>query len=323
MTGPSDEELIEVEDEEFIDAPARMSRRALVAWITGGLIAGLGVGVGGFELVNHGVLPGRQLLNQIDGTCSVPAPVLSFAPLGPSQSGTFMSAARHRRVGYTIAYPPGHKPGDQLPLIVMLHGFGDDHSTALRGMTPAQAVALRVGGAALSPMAIVTVDGGDGYWNPHPGDDPLAMVVHELIPMCRRRGLGVAPQPIGMMGVSMGGYGALEIAERAPGLVTAVAAISPAIWTSFEQAQAASPGAFSSASAFAAGDVITHAAALRDIPVRVASGLDDPFRPGVKDLIKALPPGSSAEIGPGCHTDPFFFSQEPPSLDFLSRFLRV
>ena len=43
-------------------------------------------------------------------------------------------------------------------------------------------------------MAIVTVDGGDGYWNPHPGDDPQAMVVDELIPLCQAKGLGVAPK---------------------------------------------------------------------------------------------------------------------------------
>ena len=26
-------------------------------------------------------------------------------------------------------------------------------------------------------MALVTADGGNGYWNPHPGDDPMAMVM--------------------------------------------------------------------------------------------------------------------------------------------------
>jgi S-formylglutathione hydrolase FrmB len=35
------------------------------------------------------------------------------------------------------------------------------------------------------------------------------------------------------MGISMGGYGALAIAERYPRQVSAVAAISPAIWTSY------------------------------------------------------------------------------------------
>ena len=152
-------------------------------------------------------------------------------------------------MGYTIGYPIGYRSGDTLPLIVMLHGFGQDHSTALVGMTPAQAVALEVNGRAL-PMALVTVDGGDGYWNPHPGDNPMAMVVEELIPLCQRKGLGASPNKIGLMGISMGGYGALAIAERNPGLASAVAAISPAVWTTYEQAHTIDAGAFASASAF-------------------------------------------------------------------------
>jgi hypothetical protein len=39
-------------------------------------------------------------------------------------------------------------------------------------------------------MAMVAPDGGLGYWNPHPGDDPMGMVIDELIPMCQRLGLG-------------------------------------------------------------------------------------------------------------------------------------
>jgi len=72
-------------------------------------------------------------------------------------------------------------------------------------------VALKSGGR---PLAMVTVDGGDGYWNPHPGDDPMAMVVHELIPRCQRLGLGRPPHRVVVMGISMGGYGALLLAER-------------------------------------------------------------------------------------------------------------
>lgn len=46
-------------------------------------------------------------------------------------SGTFYSYARNRRVGYTIAYPPGHAAGAALPLVVMLHGYGANHTDAL------------------------------------------------------------------------------------------------------------------------------------------------------------------------------------------------
>jgi enterochelin esterase-like enzyme len=282
-------------------------------------------GTVGAELVSRGELPGKSVLDDLDGACSVPAADLStYAPPGPSVSGTFYSAARNRAVGYTIAYPPGRRAGDALPLVIMLHGYGGNHANALSGMSPAQAVALRVGGAPLAPLAMVTVDGGNGYWNPHPGDDPLAMLTSELIPLCQRRfGLGLPPHRIGVMGISMGGYGALLLAEKHPALVAAAAAISPAIWTSYGQAHSANSGAYASASAFAAADAVTHAAALARVPVRVAAGYDDPFYPGVRALARALPTGAMVELGKGCHDGSFFTEQEPPSLAFLASHLRA
>jgi len=123
------------------------------------------------------------------------------------------------------------------------------------------------------------------------------------------------------MGISMGGYGALLLAEKYPHGIAAVAAISPAIWTSYAQARTANTGAFASAADFAADDAVTYAGALDGIPVRVASGDADPFRPGVAALASALPAGAVVEFSPGCHTGPFFTAQEPPSLAFLARHL--
>ncbi len=297
-------------------------RRLFLRYTLASVAAVAAAGAAGVELVDHGVLPGKSVLNAIDGACSVPAVDLApYAPPGPSLSGTFYSAARNRTVGYTIAYPPGHRPGDRLPLVVMLHGYGGDHADAVSGMSPAQALALRAGGAPLAPMAMVTVDGGNGYWNPHPGDDPMAMLTGELIPMCQRRGLGRPPHQIGAMGISMGGYGALLLAEKHPALVAAVAAISPAIWTSYQQARAANAGAYASAADFAADDAVTHAAALAHLPVRVAAGYADPFYPGVRALARALPAGAVVDFATGCHDAAFFTAQEPPSLAFLASHL--
>ena len=72
-------------------------------------------------------------------------------------------------------------------------------------------------------------------------------------------------------------------------LVGAVAAISPAVWTSYAEAQAVNSGAYASAAAFTANDVVTHVDALEDTPVRVAPGFDDPFHPGVVALSQVLP----------------------------------
>jgi pimeloyl-ACP methyl ester carboxylesterase len=288
-------------------------------------LAGAGTLVAGgatlFELVEHGVLPGKQTLDVIDGACDVPHPPLDFSAPGPSYSKRFYSHARGREVGYTIAYPPGHKPGDLLPLVVTLHGEGGDHTSGVGGLSPASALALRVDGAPLRPMAMVTVDGGHGYWNPHPGDDPMGMVVEELIPLCRRLGLGRPPHRIGALGTSMGGYGAILFAEKFPQLFRAVAAISPAVWTSYVQAKAVNDAAYASAAAFAAADVVTHARALAGIAVRIASGDDDPFHPGVVALARELPEDAVVYFGAGCHSGSFFLQQTPPSLEFLSRHL--
>jgi enterochelin esterase-like enzyme len=319
---------------EFRLAPGNIrgpaSRRRFLRYALGGIVAVAAAGAAGFELVGHGVLPGKGELDQLDGACDVPAPDFApYAPPGPEYSGTFYSAVRRTTVGYTIGYPPGHRPGDRLPLVIALHGFGGDHTNALSGITPSQAVSLQPGGAPLPPLALVTVDGGGGYWNPHPGDDPQAMLADELIPLCQRKGLGTgtaSAKRIGVLGISMGGYGAILLAEKYPRLIGAVAAISPAIWTSYAQAQSANAGAYASAADFAQDDAVTHTAALASIPVRIASGSGDPFHPGVQALARALPKdpgGVPAEVyfGSGCHTAPFFNAQEPPSLAFLARHL--
>lgn len=297
------------------------SRRLMLKTGLGGLLGLTIAAAGGVELVERGVLPGKAVLDRADGACDVSAPPMTFARPGPSLSGTFYSAARHQEVGYTIAYPPGHGPGSELPLIVGLHAYGGDHRRVLH-TSMAQALALRLGGQApLPPMAMVAADGGGGYWNPHPGDNPLGMVIDELIPRCQARGLGRPPHRIGTIGISMGGYGAILVAEKYPELISAVAAIGPAIWTTYAQARSVNSGAYASAAAFASADAVTHASALREVAVRVASGLDDPFHPGVEALVSALPPGAVVDIAPGCHSTPFFAAQEPPSMAFLGRHL--
>ena len=303
------------------------SRRRVLRYSLAGIATLAVAGTAGFELIERGVLPGKNELDKLDGACDVAAADLTpYAKPGPQHDGTFRSAARRTTVGYTIAYPPGHRPGDRLPLVIALHGFGGNHTNTISGMTPAHALALRVSGRPLPPMAMVTVDGGGGYWNPHPGDNPQAMLTDELIPMCQRMKLGRGKRRIGVLGISMGGYGALLLAEKHPHLVGAAAAISPAIWTSYAQAQAANKGAYASAADFAADDAVTHAGALKNVPVRIASGYSDPFYPGVQTLVRALPKnpgGTPAELyfGNGCHTGPFFNAQEPPSLAFLARHL--
>jgi pimeloyl-ACP methyl ester carboxylesterase len=293
-----------------------MTRRAALRLGVGGLGLLAGGGALAFELIEHGVLPGKTWLADLDGACAVSTPPVSYGEPGPSLSGSFYSRSRGTTVGYTLAYPPGHGRGSRgLPLIVALHGFGGNHTNAMAG-NPARWLALRTrDGDAIRPMAIVTVDGGDLYWHRRGRDDPMAMLVHELIPMCRRRGLD---GPLAATGISMGGYGALLLAEHHPNLVRVVSAISPAIWTTYAEADAANPTAFTTPADFAANDVITHAARLNGTPARIAGGANDPFHPGQLALLQALGAGTASYFGPGCHDQSFFASQEPASLEFIA-----
>jgi hypothetical protein len=163
---------------EFHDRITR--RRLLAAGAGGAVIAAAGV----VELVNTGTLPGKSLLDRLDGACSVPAPSETYDASGPTVTGSFVSRARNRTVGYTIAYPPKHRPGSRLPLVLYLYGDGGNQASTLGSIAPARALAGRVRSGALPPMAIGVADGGSTlYWNGHPGDDPMRMLTDEFLPL--------------------------------------------------------------------------------------------------------------------------------------------
>jgi fermentation-respiration switch protein FrsA (DUF1100 family) len=293
----------------------------------GFLVGGIGVVLlaavsGGYELVERGVAPGKTRLDELLGRTKVDQPDVGYRTPGSAVSGRFFSAARGRTVGWTISYPPGHRPGDHLPLVLALHGYQGTHAYPIGPVQPVRLLASTLNGRPLPAMAIAAVDGGNGYWHAHPGDDPMRMLLTEFLPMCRRRGLGIGiHRKIGLTGESMGGYGALLLAEENPAMVAAVAPISPAVWTTYADSQNANPDAFTSASDFAAHDVTTHASALRGIPVRIASGRDDPFHPYVEVLKHELPAGSQVLFPPGLHNGAFFGSQAMPALAFLGKYL--
>jgi pimeloyl-ACP methyl ester carboxylesterase len=289
--------------------PLWTRRRALAV----GVGAAAAAVVAGVELVDHNVLPGKHYLEEIDGACDVATPSERFARPGPTFTGRFFSRARHREASYTLAYPPGHGRGSRLPLALCLHGDGGDHASGYGGLPLAHAIA----GIGLPPIALVQADGGNLYWHPHPGDDPMAMMIEEVRPMCQRLGLGAAPGSVAVTGTSMGGYGAIVFAETHPEMFAACAAISPAIWTTYTEAHGANPGAYTNAREFDAYDAVTHTAALARVPVRVASGNDDPFHLGVEALIPRLPKDAVTDLTGGCHDGSFFASQREASLRFL------
>ena len=292
----------------------RVSRRAVLA-------AGIGVAAaaaGSYGLVETGILPGKYQLAQALGECgAVPPP--PRGPLPAREDAVFWSAYRNRLVRMVTLIPAAAKAARTLGVVIALHGLGSDALGAAGLYAPAMTA------AGVTGFAVIAVDGGGTYWHRRAdGDDPLGMISHEVLPRAAARGLAVAR--IGIIGYSMGGYGALLLAERLGARpdagVAAVAAASPAIFASYQDARAADPGGFDDPADFARNDVLAGLPALRGVPAWVACGGTDPFEPVTQLLRSRLgelagsPPAGGIEAG--CHDEAFWARSAPAGLRFLA-----
>ncbi|MGW5672821.1 alpha/beta hydrolase [Micromonospora sp. NPDC003776] len=288
-------------------------RRLLQA--AGAAVGLAGLGAGGVALVDAGVLPGRSVLDHALGRCDARPPDAPRAAVPPPVTGSFRSVARRREVGFAIAYPPGYAPGALLPVCLALHGFASDARAAVGAGAYPQFLAGELPHGAV-PFAIAAVDGGDGYWHPHPDDDPLGMLVDEYLPLLAGRGL--AADRVAIAGWSMGGYGALVAALTHPDRFRAVVATSPAIFHSYADARRVNAGAFDSAEEWARYDVTARAREFAGLPVRIAIGAADPFTPAVRALRDRLPDPGVVEIRTGCHDGDFWTSVAPGQVRAIS-----
>ena len=235
----------------------------------------------------------------------------------PRVSGSFRSATMRADVGWTIAYPPGHGPGDRLPLAISLHGRRCDHRTSFSSLHLDRYLG-QVVGAGTAPFVIASVDGGDhSYWHRRSdGTDASAMVREELLPLLAKRGLDT--DRLGLFGWSMGGYGALLIAGEQELPVRAVAVSSPALFTS---AGATAAGAFDGPGDFAANDVYAHPEWLRGVPLRMDCGLQDPFYAATKDLARRISPHPAGGFTQGGHHMKYWRQVAPAQLRFIGKLL--
>jgi poly(3-hydroxybutyrate) depolymerase len=272
--------------------------------------------IGGYAGVEEGVLPGRVRLAELTGQCDVDAtPPPSGAPV---EAGSFASSARKTTVGWSLALPPD-TPAKDLPVVLVLHGRGDDHTTAFKDLKLQDFLAAytKNGG---KPFALASVDGGEHtYWHPRRGgDDPLSMLTEEFLPLLKTRGLNTTR--IGALGWSMGGYGALLIAREShrkaiKGLdVAAAAAGSPALFSSYPSS---ARGAFDDAGDFAKFGDLSHHPDVGSTPLHVSCGKDDAFTAATKRYRGNVTPTPGGGIDKGCHTQGYWRSLAAEQIAFL------
>lgn len=205
------------------------------------------------------------------------------------------------------------------PLVVFLHGRGGGSDDQLTDELFAALEAL----GDRAPV-IATPDGGDGsYWHDRETGAWGRYVVEEVIPAALEAAPEADPERVAVGGISMGGFGALDLARLHPGRFCAVGAHSPALWRSGGES---APGAFDHAEDFEAHDIVGTAAtdpgAFGRQPVWVDTGEQDPFVPGTDAFLDGLRAGGvpvRAHRWPGGHEGDYWRDHIDEYLRFYAR----
>lgn len=139
-----------------------------------------------------------------------------------------------------VVLPAGWKPGQQALLMVFLHdGWGNERSFRKHGLAD---LATRMVQDGALPSVIIACPRHKGTFIV---DSPRAamesFIADDLVPDLEDEfpGAGGSPERRSVWGISMGGYGALKMALRHPGVFGRAAALAPWVqplsWDSYER----------------------------------------------------------------------------------------
>ncbi|HTS73573.1 MAG TPA: alpha/beta hydrolase-fold protein [Gaiellaceae bacterium] len=175
-----------------------------------------------------------------------------------------------RRLSQVLVTPRGGGRGR--PLLVFLHGRGASPGSNL---TDPFFRGLRALGSR-APDVLFANGGDHSYWHDRADGPWGSYVLREAIPAALARSRA-DPQRVAIGGISMGGFGALDLARIAPGRFCAVGGHSAAMW--FRGADTPA-GAFDNAADFDRNDLVGLAGSRSPYgaPVWIDVGTDDPFR---------------------------------------------
>jgi S-formylglutathione hydrolase FrmB len=234
---------------------------------------------------------------------------------------TIRSQAVHRDLGVAVVVPPKAPPRGSRTLVVFLHGRGGSDET----FTGNEAVYGGLAKQGRRAPVLAFPDGGDhSYWHNRRDGRWETYLMREVIPTVTK-GFGTDPRRVAVGGISMGGFGAYNLALHHPKRFCAVGGHSAALW--FEGGETA-PGAFDSAADFERNDVVGTVAAdpgaFGSMRIWNDYGRGDPFRGYNEGFVDHLEGGGtevSAHSWPGGHDNAYWNPHWPAYLRFYANSL--
>jgi S-formylglutathione hydrolase FrmB len=235
---------------------------------------------------------------------------------------TVPSQAVGEELEVNVLVPPDRGPSGTRPLLVFLHGRGGSDGTFVDN----EAVYRGLKALGAKAPIVAFPDGGDhSYWHDRREGKWGRYVMREVIPTVVRR-FGADPRRVAIGGISMGGFGAYDLALLHPGRFCAVGGHSPALW--FEGGETA-PGAFENAADFARNDIVgtirDDPDAFGEIPVWNDYGDEDPFRVYDEGFVELLEGGDAdlrSHSWPGGHDNDYWNAHWATYLRFYANALR-
>lgn len=231
---------------------------------------------------------------------------------------TINSPLVHQSLPVAAVVPAGASVGPR-PLLIFLHGKGQDENSNLDGAM--FAALARLGPRA--PDVVFPYGGADSYWHNRAGAAWGSYVLKEVIGEAVER-LHADPSRIAIGGISMGGFGALDLARLNPRQFCAVGGHSAALWVTGAESAA---GAFDDVRDFALNDVIALARRgdpYQRMPLWIDVGHQDPFLAADTTFADALRRhGQPVEfhVWPGGHDQAYWQSHWGDYLRFYANAL--
>ncbi|GAB3450352.1 alpha/beta hydrolase-fold protein [Actinophytocola sediminis] len=218
--------------------------------------------------------------------------------------------ARHTEVELVVIRPEDADP--DLPVCLALHGRGETAKMFVDLGVPEILTSI-VNYQGVPPFAVVAMDGGDSYWVARERrDDPQLMLTEDVPRWLGERGL--VTNPFAVLGISMGGYGALNYASNLNNPAAAV--ISPALFQSWSEAE--SRNVFNNEQQWRDTDPLQNVSRFSGVPLGVWCGDSDPFIDGARELVDKRDDEVS-EFKPGGHDPAYWKKVLPEALKFIGQ----
>ena len=225
------------------------------------------------------------------------------------------------RVGgleHVAVVPAAAPPAGQRAMVLFLYGRGGHATDQLDNERFLRA--LRAQGER-APVFVFAQSDAASYWHDRRKRRWGRLLWRGVIPAAVRR-FGIDRRRIAVGGISMGGFGAYDLARLHPGGFCAAAGHSPALWRS---ANETAPGAFDDAADFARHDVVRRALGLRATKhLWLDAGTADPFDPGDDAFVARLRRGGvriTVRRWPGGHSGDYWRAHWPAYVRFYTRAL--